>query len=179
MKKTIIGISLLVGITGLIVGLYLFYKKQMALIMGYCYKIANVNFNSIGVNNIDMDITMRFRNNSDFIIDVTGYSLDVSVNNNYVATVQSNYKQTIANKSVSNLTFNAKFNPAQFFGSADLLGLVVSATTDQENFIIEVKGSLSAQVNFINVSNIPIDIKTSLYSILNPVSDTSDEQCTI
>ena len=70
-----------------------------------------------------MNITMRFRNNSDFIIDVTGYALDVSVNNNFVATIGSSQKQTIANKSVSNLTFQAQFNPAQFFSSSDLLFL--------------------------------------------------------
>jgi LEA14-like dessication related protein len=150
--------------------MYAFYKKQIAAALNYCYKISKVKINNVAKNDIDLDVTVKIRNNSEFILNVTKYSMNVAINGAIVANIASNTPQIIQNKGVSEIVMKVKFDPAKFFKDSDILGIVIAATTNRKAFIISVNGSLSAKMNFLSLTNIPIDISMTLDEILKPAS---------
>jgi hypothetical protein len=167
-KKIIITTSIFAGIGAIAFGLYKFYKYQLSLAMQYCYKISRYNFNALNQDGINMDLFINIENKSDFSVTIIGYNLDILVNNNKVGTVISKTQYTLANKSITEIGLNILFNPLTSFNLTDVISLLGYALTDKSKFIIEVKGSLSGKMNFIQIKDFPIDIKMSLADILAP-----------
>lgn len=167
-KKVIITSSIVAGIGAIVYGLYRFYKYQVSLAMEYCYKITNYKFNALDQNGINMDLFLKIENKSDFIITILGYDLDILVNGKNVGHVVSKTQYTLLNKSITEIGINVLFNPLSSFSLVDVIALLTYAVTDKSKFIIEVKGTISGKMNFIQIKNFPIDIKMSLADILAP-----------
>ena len=164
------------GIAGIGFGLYRFYKNQLDLAMSYCYKISGAKFNTITKKQVNLDVTVKLLNNSSFEADITGYNLDVVLNGKLVATIASNKTLTIKANGVSELGLNVDFDPSKVFNPSDLLNLIAWAITDKENIVIRTKGTFSAKLNFIKVSDYPVDISMTLAEIMAPDDPNAPKQ---
>lgn len=166
-RKVLIGVVFVTMIGVMSYAIYRFYKLEFTKALNYCYQVSGVHFNNVSINNINMDVSIRLKNQSTFDVTLTGYDFDIYVNNKLISTVKSDVPQNIANQSVSTLVANVQFDPSKFFDLAYITEFVVYAVNDRSNFIIEVKGSFSAKLNFIAI-NYPLDFKMSLEDILTP-----------
>jgi len=167
-KKVLITTSVLAGIGAVAYGLYKFYKYQVSLAMQYCYKISNYKFNTLNQDGINMDLFVKIENKSDFVFTIVGYSLDILINNNKVGTVISKQQYTLANKSITEIGLNVLFNPIASLNLTEAITLVSYALTAQSKFIVEIKGTFTGKMNFIQIKDFPLDIKMSLADIMAP-----------
>jgi LEA14-like dessication related protein len=167
-KKIVVTTSVLAGIGAIVYGLYKFYKYQVSLAMEYCYKISNYKINALDQNGINMDLFIKIENKSDFVITIVGYDLDILINGKDVGHIVSSSQYTLLNKSITEISVNVLFNPLASFNLMDVVSLLSYAATDKSKFIVEVKGTISGKMNFIQIKNFPIDIKMSLAEILAP-----------
>jgi LEA14-like dessication related protein len=176
MKKVVIFSAIIAGLAGIGYGLYRFYKKQIDLALSYCYKISGAKFNTVTKNRINLDLMVKILNNSAFQADLTGYDFDVFINGKFIAKIAGSKAQSIASKGVSELGLNIDFNPDKVFNADDLMKLITWYFTDKANVVIQVRGSFSVRLNFIKVSEYPIDVKMSLADITAPEDPKKPKQ---
>lgn len=179
-KQVVIGTSLIAGVVALVYGLYQFYTYQISQALKYCYKISSVSFNKISLNNINMNVGVLIMNKSDFVVNLTGYSFDIYLNEKLITTAKSNQIQTIANNSVSEIVANVNFEPSKFFDLSYVAQLLIWAVNSKDKIVLQIKGSFSAKLNFIQIANYPVDFKMTLAEILAPEDPNNPkEKCDI
>ena len=177
LAKSILAVSVIAGIAVIAYGGYNFVKEQIKLAMNFCYKIANIKFVAISNNLVSFIVDLKFLQNSDFRIKIKGYFLNIAINGRVVASVKDAKEIDILPKAVSYVSTSVSFNPAKIFDLEYITELIYSATVDQSNFIIEISGSINAQINFISVP-LPIKIKMTLAEIMKPtpIDSKQDKQ---
>ena len=171
-KWILAGSLLLMGI-----GIGLYVKRQINLLMAYCYKLEHFELIKISKEKIVLRIDMLIKNLSKIDADIRGYDMDILINGRYVTSVVSDEQQYIAPSGVSKFRMDINFDPRKFFTLPELVNLISLSVFDRKNFIIEIKGNVSAKHSFIAVKNMPISIKFSLDEYLAP--STNSIPCTI
>lgn len=181
MKKVIITLSILAGIGGLGFALYAFYKRQITLAMSYCYKFSNISFINTSKDRFTIDLTLKIKNQSDIRLNLPNYMFEVYINNKFITTVASAVPTDLLANAVSLLTVRIDFNPSKVFNFSDVLSLIASALTDKSKFVIRLKGKISANISFIKIKDMPIDMQMTLADILAPADPNAPEklQCQI
>jgi LEA14-like dessication related protein len=175
MRKIIITIGIMSGLSALVFGLYKFYSYQISQALTYCYKLTRLKFNKIDTNRINLDLFLKVRNNSDFIVDLNGYSFEISINEKVVGKAESTMPVTVKNNGVTELGVNLNFDPIQMFDLAYVIKLISYALDDKTKFIIKVKGVLHAKMQFIPIS-MPINITMNLAEITAPEDPNNPKQ---
>lgn len=165
--KSLIALFAISGAVSMGYGLYLFIAAQIRGAMNFCYKIANVKFISISGDLISFVLDLKFLQNSDFKVTINSYFFNIAINNKLVASIKDTTKIIVLPKAVSLIKTHVKFNPSQFFKLDYLTGLLYTATADQKNFVIQVKGTVNVQLNMLSFK-LPIDIKMNLEDIMKP-----------
>lgn len=169
-KWLIFGSIALVGI-----GLYGLISYQIKLLKNYCYKIAYFNIVKLSKENIVIRLDMWIKNLSNISATVNGYSVKILINGNYVTTVSSDEKQTLAANGISKLIMNINFNPSKTMSLVEVGKLLVYAVSDKKNFIIELDGSVNIKHSFIAIKGVPLKMKFSLEEYLTDSVDTGIE----
>ena len=179
-KNLIVG-SIIIGLGLLGIGIYAFYKRQIALVTNFCYKLANLKFINLKIDQVTLDLTVKFKNQSDISVGLSSYNFDVYINGNFITNISSTSDAVILANAVSSLVVRIDFNPSSVFDLQGAGKLLYQALTDKSNFIIEIKGTVSAKINFVKINNFPLDINMCLADILAPSNkdDTMNLQCTI
>lgn len=167
-KKAIIIGTMLIGIAGIGYAFYSYIKKQIQQAMSFCYKFSAINFLKLDKSEFIILLTIKIRNQSDIRLNLDSYSFDVFINGKYVTNIVSPSSIDLLANAVSEFPVKIIFNPSKLFNLADVVSLISTALTDKKNFLIKLKGNISASVSFIRVKNLPIDMQMSLEEILAP-----------
>ena len=181
MKRTLIGLSLLVGLSTIGYGVYRVLKEQTKLLKSYCWKIKNVVINTFRMDEVYLTFILLLKNQSDIDVTLTNFDLDVFLNNEKVAKViNTDIGIDWKARGVSEIKFDVKFNPKDVFSSiSKVTTLAIDIFSNKENVLIGVKGNVTAKHNFIKVSDLPIDYAMSLASITEDKDNDNTYECKI
>jgi hypothetical protein len=155
---------MLVGIGGFAYGVYNFYDRQFKILQNLCFNVGNVQIIQSSYSEVKLLITLNVVNKSEISFKITGYTLNVSINEQAVGLVRN---QTL-NEQVRGLGENSKidfyaiFSPQQLLGT-DLLGSVLG---DIANTNIKVVGRISLSKWGIPISDYPISETINLQEMI-------------
>lgn len=179
--KTIGRIGLFAGLVAVSWGAFRYLKRQVKLATKYCYKISNVKFVKLNKERMIIDLHIKVLNRSNFEVLLKGYNLSLYINDTYVLDVSNKISSVVKADGISEFVVRVDFDPYKTkLNPQKILDLISYAVFDKSKFIIQVKGTLNAQLNFIQIKDMPIDFRTSLEQALAPPKeDNSDFKCEI
>ncbi len=166
--KVVIVTSMIVGGAGIIYAFYNYVKKQLQQAMSFCYKFSSVKIAKAEKESFIILLTIKIRNQSDIRALLDNYSFEVFINNKFITVINSVTSVDLLANAVSEIPVKIEFNPSKLFNLADVLVLIATALTNKKNFIIRLKGKITASVNFIKIKDLPIDMAMSLEEIMKP-----------
>lgn len=155
-KYIIAGVASVFILGGL---LYSEYRK----IMNYCISFSKVHFNKATLDNIDIDIFMNFKNQSNIQIDIVGMTSNVFLNDAFVTTVSNKVTQVIKAESTSVIGFNIQFNPTAVYKVLKLN--ITDLLAHRENIIIKIDMKMKVKLWLIEV-NIPYTYQNNLKDMM-------------
>lgn len=166
-EESKVAFGLGIGLTILGVGYWLY--TQVGFLMKYCYKIKYVSFSNISYSNVDVALTLAFRNFSLIKSVIAEVDIDLSVNDIFLCKVYSKDKQELAKNGISDIKFNVKVSPKQMLSND--LSKIIKLTgflmdKNSEKVIIKVKGNVSINVLGMSLKKVSIDTSMSMKDIL-------------
>lgn len=162
MKKTTIAILSILGVGGIGYAIYRFYKKQFALLADFDYEISGIRVNKLSLNNISLDISVRFGNKSKIEATVSEIFLDVFLEGQKVGFISDNKPFVIPSNGTSDVSMNVTFNPQLIFKSA--LPIILSGISKKDlNFMF--KGNANIKSGIVSTT-LPINISKNLSTYL-------------
>ena len=168
MGKLVKILSLSAAALGL-VGLAIHLNRQWVLITNYCYKITGVRFLTLKTNDVDIDITLKVRNQSDIDIVIKRYEFKIYIDTYYVCDVVNETGFLFAANNVSVIPVKIKFNPQALSNrlkAAEIINLVAKVLTDKDNITIKIEGHLAAKHSFISLPNLPLNVSMTIKEIM-------------
>lgn len=166
-RKIVIGVGIIAAIGALASGIYLFYKRQIALALQYAYKISKVKLYHIRKDSFSFELFVKIMNKSDFSLVINGYDLDVIMNGRKIANVASNKQYKIYPTNTSEISLMIDFDPSQVFDKNYLSELLSYAVVDQSKLKLQITGALNISMDFINLKKLKFDYQTTLAQIIN------------
>ena len=177
-KKAIIWSAVVAGFIAIGGGAFVVIKEQMRLLKSYCYRIKGFKINSIKVDDVNFDLSVAFRNQSNLSINIIGYKFDISVEGISAGTISSDKTQTLKPKAITDLTMNVKFSPKIALSNVlSLLNFTNKIISDKNNVQIMIDGYVSAKHSFIKVTKMPISMTMTIGEALS--DDPNLEKCAI
>jgi LEA14-like dessication related protein len=113
---------------------YAEYKR----LMNFKISLNKIRINNLGLNNINFDMTLNFKNDSSQKFTLINQYYDVYVNNVYAANVISKNQAILNPNSTSQIAVNIKINPADLLKKINLVSLL----QDTSNINIKVDSKL-------------------------------------
>jgi hypothetical protein len=155
---------LLIGVGGLGLGTFLYYRKQVAILKEIEWKIKNVKINHLSTSDAQLLTTMEVVNNADISFTITGYDVDIFVNDKKVANVVNRDISVKLPRMGVPTQFNFLINvkPSEL-GLGNLISQVfnsVSTTT------FKVVGRVSVKKGIFTFNNQEIDLTWNMEDIL-------------
>ncbi len=161
MKKILI-ISGVVALVGFIA-----YKaiNQYKLLMKYCFNLGDYRLNAISRDQINFEVDLEIKNNSDLTLEMLSYNLYVYLNGIKAAVVSSDKHQSLLPNQFSTLVLNVNINPQDIKEFQDL-AVLGNILLDFKNTKIRVTGGIAAKVSGIKVQGIPVNVETTMKNML-------------
>ena len=160
MRKALI----FLGVSGLAFGIYKFYMAQVEILKQLAIRIGDVQVIEGGYQNVKLLIKAVITNNSEINFTLTGYDLELYVNDKKVSNITNSgldeRLEGFGNE--SQIDFYATFSPKQFF-ETDLLGGILNLF-DRTN--IRVVGTASVKKGIFKYNKYPVDISFQLADVL-------------
>ena len=154
-------------------GIYLFYKRQVALALQYCYKLHGIKIFHVRKDSINFEIGVKIQNRSNVTVTMNGYDLDVYMNEKKIANVKSDKRFIIAQSGISEVAFEVDFDPSKIFDAKYLLTILAYWLTDQSRIVLRVTGTLNLSMDFIRMKDFKFDYQTTVQEIVNSAPDTN------
>jgi LEA14-like dessication related protein len=173
LRKTILGVGIVASVAAIGYGVYLFYKRQVALALQYCYKLSGIKIFHVRKDSINFEITVKIQNKSNVTVTMNGYDLDIYMNEKKIANVKSERRFIIAQTGVSEVAFEVDFDPSKVFDAKYLLNLLAYWLTDQTKIVLRVTGSLNLSMDFIRMKDFKFDYQTTISEIVNSAPDAN------
>jgi LEA14-like dessication related protein len=170
-KKILRWSGFIAGISMLSYGIYKYYMGQIEKAFQYCYKISNIKMRKLSKELISFDLFVKVLNRSNFDATVTHYNFDIIVQGKQVVNLKQENPFYVKANGVTEIDVLINFEPKIKYTLAEAIDLILKGTTDKKNFIIEVKGSMGANIDFIKIKELPIDMKFTLEEILAPSNE--------
>jgi hypothetical protein len=167
--KIVLGLAVIAVVTNFAYRIITEAKK----LLQYCYEFGGASVRKIGLESIDMDIILNVKNNSKIDMAVTGYDLQIYVNEKYVSTVKSYKNQIFKSGKKEPLRLRLLFNPKEVLKNVINFNNLLSFAIDKSKIIIKVSGYFSVNAGGVQVDNYPISISSTLQEILAPSPETT------
>ncbi len=145
----------LVTITGALA--YWQYRR----LMDYCIGFKTVKVNKLTGDNVDLDVYLNFRNNSDIKIDILSQEYQVFINDKKIVDAENKNLQTIAPKSLSTIGVKVKFNPSK--SGQNIINTVLTL----KPLVFRVEMKMKVKLWFFTV-NIPYTYNATLKELMAP-----------
>lgn len=155
-----------IAIGTLLLGGFLFIRRQVKLLYGISYKIKKIAVGSITVDKLELIFDLDVLNKSSIGLDVTGYSFDVFINDLLVAKVVNKDIRHLNPKSSAIVSMKIVTSPKKVFKLENINTLL--SVLKPDTMKIKLQGIISAQAGILNITNIPIDYENSLANMLKP-----------
>jgi LEA14-like dessication related protein len=160
--KTIRGLLILSGIGVIGYALYRYYKKQVAFIQDYQYKVTGLRVISLKPDNIVVEVDTKIVNNSNVEAVVKEMYLDMYVNKVKVGNVNEIKDIPVRANGTSNFSFRLSFNPKIVLGN--LLN-IVTLTVGAKDLVFDLDGYVKIESSIIKTT-IPFTYTNNLKSLL-------------
>lgn len=161
------------AIIGVVGGFAYRVLSEAKKLLQYCYDFGGASIRKISLDNIDLDIILNIKNNSKIDMAVTGYDLQLYVNDKYVSTIKSYKNQIFSAGKKEPLRLRLLFNPKEVLKNVINFNNILSFAIDKSKIIIKVSGYFSVNAGGVQVDNYPISISSTLAEILAPSPETT------
>ncbi len=159
MKKALIITAVLAGIGGTLWYLY----NQVRLLKEYCMEFAGYKIIGASAKAVGMEIYLNILNKSNLDVTVTGYDIDVFLDNRFVAKIQDIAHQLIRSEAKSRLVLPVNFAPKDLFKGIKVFQFIKNIAFQPENIVIKLSGTLSVKGgNLVTLKNLPVDYTATL-----------------
>lgn len=117
------------------VGAYAYYKKQIGILQDMTTKLSSVKILERGSTLFKAEIVMTITNGSEIPFTITGWNIDVLMNNEHVARIVNNTEKfkISANGGTSPVKFIVSFNP-QTLGLLDIIASILQKDKTRISF---------------------------------------------
>lgn len=164
-----IGLGLL-GLVVIGVGTYLY--RQSKLLAAFDYDFKTLTYLGSNNNVADLQAVINFTNKADFDITITGYNLDILVENRVIGrAIMKNTNLVIPAKQSSNIPFLAKADTSLTLtlGVSSLIDYFV----DETQSTAAIKGTVGIKTGIVSIDNYPVDISTTTGELLDELKSSS------
>lgn len=162
MKKALI----FIGIAGAVTGIVIYYKKQVALLEDFAYKIIGIRFDKLPKTDAeDFIFYVKYRvwNKSKLQATITDMNLDVLMDNTRIANVEEEKDILVPANGYSDVEIKVIVNPKEI--KTNVLNLAIGFA-GQMNSTIRLNGYLKLKAGFIKTS-VPFSYSTTLKEIFS------------
>lgn len=133
--------------------------------MNYVVSVKGVNITNLTQNNISLDLSVGFINNSNIIIDILEQTYSVYINNKFITTITGKNQITI-NQGDNTIPLSVSFNPQLALSQLGGLGGLLNILSNVPSTKLKVDIKLKLKIwHFIPVS-IPITIDNTLGNLM-------------
>ncbi|KKR29672.1 MAG: hypothetical protein UT61_C0025G0004 [Candidatus Woesebacteria bacterium GW2011_GWA1_39_8] len=180
--KTALKILGIVTVFGFI-GLGIYGVKIYRDIKNVCYELIKYElggFNEKG--NYVIKFWLKIKNISILKINITGYNIDIAINDTKVGNVKGNKEQKINPEAYSVLHIPLEIDVKRIFGLLTATEFAFKMSFDLSKIIISIRGKMAAQVyvykyKILTVKTIPIEYSVTLQEITNSMNNPSQTKC--
>lgn len=151
-----------VGIAAVGVGAYLYFKRQIALLQDFKYKIVGLRIKKLTKEEISFDLKTRFYSKASIEAKITKIYIDVFVEGVNAGYITENKEFIIPAKGYSDIDLSFSFNPQVVIKN---IVNIVLAGIGKKDLSIEFKGFASIKSGLI-ATTLKIDYKTTLKNYL-------------
>lgn len=99
---------------------------------------------------------------------ITGYDIDLFINNKFIAKAKSDQRQTLERGKVSRLVIASDFDPLKITGNVFNLQLLKDIIKNKLNTTFTTKGSINVEIAGVEVKSIPVDVTMTLAEMFEP-----------
>lgn len=159
------------GILGATTGLIFYFRKQFNLLANSCYAITGGVIHNISLDDTKITIFLKIKNTSQLSLTIENLSLNIYVNNLFVSNILKKEKQTIPSNGSVVIQLDVSFSPKSLFKAG--LANITPLLTDKSKLIINIKGTLDAEMPPVRINKMPIEQTISLQDLLSPKPNTT------
>lgn len=152
-------------------------KKQVELLMKYCYKIKGFKIRSFTKDRLQCSFTVLFRNKSNIGVTIRAYTVDISLNGKFLGTVSSGKRQELKPAGVSELFIDADLNPKEAFTVKELAILLSYLLIDKSRIVLTFEGKAKVQHSILPTIKLPFKFTYTLKELLE--DETGEEVCVV
>ncbi len=152
-----------IGITAVVGGIYL-YSNAVKL-ANAVVKLQKVLFRMPKPDICALDIFFDVDNKSDIDALITGYNIDLIINDKKIANIQDKVGQTVKPNAVSTIEVIAAFKPSAVWKEVATMDFV-TALAKSQNMQIQLKGIVSVSHGWLAFTNLPVDYNFKLSDLL-------------
>lgn len=160
-KKTILGIAVALGITGIGAYLYTQYKK----LYNAGVKLAGAKVYNLGINNVKFTILLAIENKGDLSVKITDQKYQISIGEIYVSTITNDKNVLVRSKGTTYLPLTIEFNPKNALIS--VLQNITSLFNDKSKFVFNINGKLSIEAGIVKLKDYEIKLSFNLQEIID------------
>jgi LEA14-like dessication related protein len=166
-RKSIMAVGIVTSLAAIGYGIYLFYKRQIALALQYCYKISNIKIYHVRKDSISFELFVKIQNKSDFSLTINSYDLNIILNDRQIARIKSEKFYKITPSGISEISLAVDFDPSKVFDKDYLASLLSYMVVDQSKIVLKIKGTLNVSMDFIRLKDFDFEYSTTMSKIVN------------
>jgi hypothetical protein len=149
MRRGLIIGSIVAGFGLIGFGIYRYFKKQIDLATNFEWKILDINFKNVSINNLTGKIKFRFENKSDIEIMINEFYLDLYLSGEYIGWLRDSGEFVIPAKGFNDLEFDFTINPTYIISNAlD----IISIATKNKDAMFTLKGYMKVKSGLIRTT---------------------------
>lgn len=161
-KSTIVGLSILGGVSVFGYAIYAYAKKQAMLLENYVYKIVDFKMDTFDAQKIKGTISVWFGSKSDIEVVIDKFILDFYFNGKKVGYIEDTTSFVIPANGFTTIPFQYTLNPQLVFSNAVD---IVAYALRQKDAAISVRGYAKVKSGFVSAT-LPISYDTTIKEIL-------------
>jgi LEA14-like dessication related protein len=176
-KRYVVPIAISVAVIGALSIVAVQVKKQIDLLMKYCYKIKGFKIVSFTKDRLKCSFTVLFRNKSDIGVKIKSYYVDIILNGKNLGRVSNEKLMTLKPNGVSELFVDADLNPEKAYTLKEILALLGYLALDKSKIVFTFDGKARIKYSFLPVIGVPFKLTYTLKELLE--DDTEEEVCKV
>lgn len=129
--------------------IYAYFKRQYDLLTDFEWRVMDIRFDNVSLNQLKGKITFRFENKSDIEITISNFYMDMYLNNEYIGWLEDTREFVIPSKGFNDIEFGFSVNPQLLIKNALDIATLGSKLRDA---IFSFDGALTARSGFVKAA---------------------------
>ena len=146
----------LIGLGGLGLGSFLYYRRQLALLYNFKWNVEDVKVKKLSLSDTQLIVTMGIVNDADISFTLTGYNFDISIDGKTIANISNKDINVIIprNSKPASINFLVSMNPKEM-GLKNIVSQLLRTSTRTD---IKIKGTTSVKMGLFTFRKFPIEV---------------------